>query len=245
MTTDNFPPLPSQQASQNNEIRGRTMTCSQYGQKGYNRTSCNSIFKNVDRNNRVYTYCQLKHYGKTCQKKNNDMRRNVKEEERMNKIKEQINMKTIDKNWPDLVVVQWVQEKGRKEEYVKAMKKDKNYARIYEQVEKGQKVTGIEIRDEFLYRHRRAQKGWRLIIPDHFKIQGMLAKEFLLYEAHNSTGHGGLQKTYSYLTENYSWNGSYQDTQQFISSCNLCQLAKGTTQLLVGLLTPLTVPTKP
>jgi len=84
------------------------------------------------------------------------------------------------------------------------MKKDKNYHKIYEQMENGQQVAGIEIRDGFLYGHRRAQKGWRLIIPDHFKIQGMSAKEFLLHEAHNNTGHVGLQKTYSYLTENYS-----------------------------------------
>ena len=86
------------------------------------------------------------------------MRRNVKEEEKMNIIKEQLNMKTTDKYWPDLEVAQWVQEKRRKEEYVKAIKKDKNYLKIYEQVEKGQQVAGIAIRDGFLYGHRRAQK---------------------------------------------------------------------------------------
>jgi len=121
------------------------------------------------------------------------MRRNVKEEEKMNIIKEQLNMETTDQYWPDLVVVQWVQEKGRKEEYIKAIKKDKNYLRIY--MENGQQVAGIVIRDRFLYGHRRAQKGWRLIIPDHFKIQGMSAKEFLLHEAHNNIGHRELQKT--------------------------------------------------
>jgi len=87
--------------------------------------------------------------------------------------------------------------------------------------------------------------GWRLIIPNTFNIKGISAKEFLLHEAHNNTGYGGLQKTYSYLTEYYSWVDSYQDTQEFVASYNTCQLTKGTTQLPVGLLTPLTVPTRP
>jgi len=83
-----------------------------------------------------------------------------------------------------------------------------------------------------------------LIIPSTFKIKGILAKEFLLHEAHNNTGHGGLQKTYSYLTEYYSWVDFYQDIQEFVASCNICQLTKRSIQLLVGLLTPLTVTTK-
>jgi len=106
ITTDHFPPLLAQQVPQNNEIRGRSMTYSQCGQKGHNRTSCNNTFNNVERDNRVYTYYHLKHYRKTCRKKNNNMRENVKEEERMNMIKEQLNMETTDKNWPDLVVAQ-------------------------------------------------------------------------------------------------------------------------------------------
>jgi len=72
----------------------------------------------------------------------------------------------------------------------------------------------------------------------------MSAIEALLYEAHDQTGHGGFLKIYSYLQDKYSWIGQYQDTKEFVCTCNTCQLSKGITQVLVGLLTPLAVPQK-
>jgi len=92
--------------------------------------------------------------------------------------------------WPDLEVAKWVQEKGRKEEYIEAMEKDKSYSRIYKDIEKEGKMSEMQIKHGFLYGYKRG--GWKLIIPDNFNIKGMSAKEFLLYEAHNNTGHREL-----------------------------------------------------
>ena len=141
------------------------------------------------------------------------MRRNRGKEREIEKIKEEEEITPEYEMWPDLEVAIWVQEKERKEEYIQAIKEDPNYQRIYKDQEKGGKIGGIQNKEGFLYGYKGGRNGgWRLIIPNTFKIKGMSAKEFLLHEAHNNTGYGGLQKTYSYLTEYYSWVGLYQDT---------------------------------
>jgi len=95
-----------------------------------------------------------------------------------------------NKMWPDLEVAKWVQEKERKEEYIEAIEKDKSYSRMYTDVQQGEKIREMQIKDGFLYGYKKG--GWKLIISDNFNIRGMLAKEFLLHEAHNNTGHEGL-----------------------------------------------------
>jgi len=113
----------------------------------------------------------------------------------------------------------------------------------------GKKVLGIQEKKEFLYiykgRKQQTTRGWRLIIPRNFNLKGMSAIEALFHEAHDQTGHVGFLKTYSHLQDKYSWIGQYQDTKEFVSTCNTCQLSKETTQLLVGLLTALAVPQRP
>jgi len=113
----------------------------------------------------------------------------------------------------------------------------------------GKKVPGIQEKEGFIYIYKGKKQqttgGWRLIIPRNFNLKDMSAIKALLYEAYDQTGYGGFLKTYSYLQDKYSWIGQYQDTKEFVASCNTCQLTKGTIQLPVGLLTPLAVPQRP
>jgi len=129
------------------------------------------------------------------------------------------------------------------------MEKDGNYQRIWKEIMEGKKIAGIQEQKGFLYiykgRKQQTTGGWRLIILRNFNLKGMSAIETLLHEAHDQTGHGGFLKTYSYLQDKYSWIGQHQDTKEFVSTRNICQLSKGITQLLVGLLTPLAVPQRP
>jgi len=129
------------------------------------------------------------------------------------------------------------------------MEKDGNYQEIWKEIMERKRVPGIKEKEGFLYIYKGKKQqttgGWRLIIPRNFNLKGMSAIEALLYEAHDQTGHGGFLKIYSYLQDKYSWIRQYQDRKEFVSTCNTCQLSKGITQLLVGLLTPLAVPQKP
>jgi len=52
-----------------------------------------------------------------------------------------------------------VQEKGRKEEYIQAIKEDPNYQRIYEDTEKGGKIGGIQNKEGFLYGYKGGKNG--------------------------------------------------------------------------------------
>jgi len=49
----------------------------------------------------------------------------------------------------------------------------------------------------------------------------------------------------SILTSKYYWQNSYNDTQEYERSYEICQSTKGSTQLPIGYLTPLNVPTQP
>ena len=143
----------------------------------------------------------------------------------------------------------WIEDKKLKEEYNRYMEMDGNWQELWKDAKEGNSAVGIQEKKEFFYTYRRtrgnANGGWRLIIPRNLNLRGMSAIEFLIQEAHDQTDHGGLGKTYSYLHDKYSWINQYQDTKEYIASCNICQLSKGTTQLPVGLLTPLAVPQKP
>ena len=107
----------------------------------------------------------------------------------------------------------------------------------------GEKFPTVKYKDGFLYLLKRS--NWKLVIPEGFKINGKSAPKYLINEAHVNTGHGALDKTYQELTQHYTWQNSFSNTQEFVKSCEICQLIKGSTQKPVGLLTPVNVPTKP
>ena len=73
----------------------------------------------------------------------------------------------------------------------------------------------------------------------------MLAQNFFIQQAHDNTGHAGLDKTYQNLTDKYHWKNSFADVKTFFESCEICQATKSCTQKPVGLLTPHTVPQSP
>jgi len=151
--------------------------------------------------------------------------------------------------WPDLAIARWVKDKKLGEEYKKCMEKDGNYQEIWKEIMETKRVPGIQEKEGFLYiykgRKQQTIGGWRLIIPRNFNLKGMSVIEALLHEAYDQTGYGGFLKRYSHLPDKYSWIEQYQDTKEFVSTCNICQLSKRTTQLPVGLLTLLAVPQKP
>jgi len=123
------------------------------------------------------------------------------------------------------------------------MKKDNLYKDIYKRATDGEKILTIQYKDKFLYILKRAI--WKVVIPTCLKIRSKSAKEHLLQLAHAYTGHGGLDRTYQELTSKYYWQNSYSDTQDYVRSYEICQSTTGSTQLPIGYLTPLNVPTQP
>ena len=83
-----------------------------------------------------------------------------------------------------------------------------------------------------------------MVIPEGFRFEGMSAIQNLINQAHNNCGHGGTEKTYKELSNKYIWQNIYNNTKEFMRSCEICKLTKGSTQLPMGLLTPLNVPTR-
>jgi len=84
-----------------------------------------------------------------------------------------------------------------------------------------------------------------LVILTGLNIRSKSAQKHLLQLAHAKIGHGGLDRTYLELTSKYYWQNSYSDTQDYVRSCEICQFTKCFTQLPIGYLTPLNIPTQP
>lgn len=55
----------------------------------------------------------------------------------------------------------------------------------------------------------------------------------------------GVTKTLARLTENFYWPGIRKDVKQFVASCVDCQHTKYKTKKTVGLLCPLSIPSRP
>ena len=66
----------------------------------------------------------------------------------------------------------------------------------------------------------------------------------LLREFHYNPmgGHGGVRRTYNYLSSEFHWQGIKKDVQNMVSSCEVCQRHKYDSTSLVGLLQPLPIP---
>ena len=104
-------------------------------------------------------------------------------------------------------------------------------------------VQDAKLIDGFLYIYKGST--WQLIIPRGLQIKSMSAQNFFIQQAHDNTGHGGLDKTYQNLTDKYHWKDYYSDVKKFVESCEICQATKSSTQKPVGLLTTLTVLQRP
>jgi len=240
--------MPLQKEKPSNKNNKTKIKCSKGQQQGHNRRTCTST-NDLQQVIAKCPYCKGHHGIKRCKKRENDLQRIKKDIPEMQYIRNKEGLGQELETWPDLEIARWVKNKSLEEEYKKCMEKDGNYQGIWKETMEGKRIPGIQEKEGFLYiykgRKQQTTGGWRLIIPRNFNLKGMSAKEALLHEAHDQTGYGGLVKTYSYLQDKYSWIGQYQDTKEFVSTCNTCQLSKGTTQLPVGLLTPLAVPQRP
>jgi len=84
-----------------------------------------------------------------------------------------------------------------------------------------------------------------MVISEGFKFESMLAIYNLINQAYNNCWHSGVELTHMELSDKYIWQNIYNNTKDFVKSCEICQLTKGSTQLPVGLLTILNVFTKP
>ena len=73
----------------------------------------------------------------------------------------------------------------------------------------------------------------------------MSAQNFFIQQAHDNTGHGGLDETNQIVADKYHWQDSFSDVKKFVQSCEICQATKSSTQQPVVLQTPLTVPRRP
>ncbi len=63
--------------------------------------------------------------------------------------------------------------------------------------------------------------------------------------AHKILGHLGFQKMLEYIQKYYWWLTMVKDMEKFISSCEICQTTKQTSQQMPGLLHQLPIPDAP
>jgi len=82
----------------------------------------------------------------------------------------------------------------------------------------------------------------RVCIPDSPAL-----KSKILQEAHDSilSGHFGVEKTYSRLTDQFFWPNMKKSVQHYVDSCHTCKTVKSRRAKENGLLQPLRVLTKP
>ena len=146
-------------------------------------------------------------------------------------------------NQPDLNIAQWLHDGTTLNDYYREMGNKCAREQFYFRLLDGHSVHDAKLIDGFLYIYKRST--WQLIILRGLQIQGMSAQNFFIQQAHDNTGHGGLDETYRNLTDKYHWKNSYSDVRKFVESCKICQATKSCIQKPVGLLTALTVRQRP
>ena len=143
-------------------------------------------------------------------------------------------------NQPDLNIALWLHDSTTLNEYQREMGNEGPWEQLYIRLLDGHSVQHATLIDGFLYIYKGST--WQLIIPTGLQIKGMSAQNFFIQQAHDNTGHGGLDKTHQNLPDKYHWKYSYSDVKKFVESCEICQATKSSTQQPVVLQTPLTVP---
>ena len=120
-----------------------------------------------------------------------------------------------------------------------AAKRDKQYARLLEQVESNTR-TDFKVRDDLLYKEERPSPP-RLYIPESS------LRTDLLKEAHDcaTSGHLGRDKTYERLARTFYWPRMRALVDEYVRSCPSCQAVKPSQRHPIGLLQPLDPPLRP
>jgi len=97
----------------------------------------------------------------------------------------------------------------------------KEYQRIIECLEKmikDKRITNnFEARNEKLYKKKNNGKMARVLQDNE--------KDAILFMTHNheTGGHFGVDATYNKIAERYYWKGMYNDTKEYVKSCDACQ----------------------
>ena len=86
---------------------------------------------------------------------------------------------------------------------------------------------------------------WQFVIPDHSDITSKLEQEFLINQAHVNSGHAELDTSYVELCNAYHEQNTYADSEEFVTSAELCQRTKSSYKEPVDLLITHNVPTRP
>lgn len=110
-------------------------------------------------------------------------------------------------------------------------------------LEKPEKHPDYQIRNERLYRRRfdslelvleEFVRPWKLI-PVSAELPRILA------ENHEESGHFGVHRTYTRISQSYFWPGMWEQVSQYVRSCETCQRVKTPPQLPTGLMHPRSV----
>ena len=80
------------------------------------------------------------------------------------------------------------------------------------------KALRFAVTDGQLY--RRADKN----VPQRLVIDSDVRKAEILKELHKDFGHKGRESTYRRVADRYYWEDCYKDVQDFVASCERCQL---------------------
>ena len=82
-------------------------------------------------------------------------------------------------------------------------------------------------------------KDTRVVVP-----AGEPLKRIILSLAHSApmAGHGGVARTYHFISRHYWWPGMKRDVLQYVKECTSCQAVKSSRQKAQGLLMPLPIP---
>ena len=80
---------------------------------------------------------------------------------------------------------------------------------------------------------------WRIVVPGDMEV-----RRRILHELHAVpySGHPGVQRTLELVRRQFWWRGMTSDTRDFVLSCPVCQVEKGSHQVPAGELVPLEIP---
>lgn len=115
---------------------------------------------------------------------------------------------------------------------------DPEYQTLCQETQSGARTDYVLADDLLYYKAKRGRP--RLVIP-----KGPLRAQ-LMFEAHDApvSGHLGATKTWDRLTRAFHWPHMKADVEEYVRTCPSCQINKPSTQRPLGLLQPLSIPTR-
>lgn len=118
-------------------------------------------------------------------------------------------------------------------------RKDESVNKIIEELESGQSIPNVCIKNKVLYQADRAGNPLRIILP-----HSLIDMVFKYFHDCPVGGHLGFWKTYNKILQYFHWRGMYTDIKHRIRSCDTCAVSKPAQNTRIGLLASNT-PTRP